>query len=56
MTTDLPGFFEGTEMPTTGWWEVLWPDPAGVLASVGLKPGMEGTVYLDGMRAAVARR
>jgi len=37
----LPGFFEGTEMPTAGWWEALWPDPAGVLAAVGLKPGME---------------
>ena len=24
-----------------GWWEALWPDPAGVLAAVGLKPGME---------------
>ena len=35
-----PGFFEGTEMPTAGWWEALWPDPAGVLAAVGLRPGM----------------
>jgi SAM-dependent methyltransferase len=34
------GFFEGTEMPTAGWWEALWPDPAGVLAAVGLRPGM----------------
>jgi hypothetical protein len=26
--TDRPaGFFEGTEMPTAGWWEALWPDP-----------------------------
>jgi protein-L-isoaspartate O-methyltransferase len=41
MTTDLPGFFEGTEMPTAGWWEALWPDPAGVLAAVGVKPGMD---------------
>src|SRR5438874_8355973 len=39
--SDKPGFFEGTEMHTAGWWEVLWPDPAGVLASVGLKPGMD---------------
>ena len=40
--SDKPrGFFEGTEMPTAGWWEALWPDPAGVLASVGLKPCME---------------
>ena len=28
-------------MPTAGWWEALWPDPASVLASVGLKPGMD---------------
>ncbi len=38
--TPLPGFFEGTEMPTAGWWEALWPDPANVLTSVGLPPGM----------------
>ena len=38
---DYPaGFFPGTEMPTAGWWEALWPDPAGVLAAVGLRPGM----------------
>jgi protein-L-isoaspartate O-methyltransferase len=41
MNSSLPGFFQGTEMPTAGWWEALWPDPAGVLAAVGLKPGME---------------
>ncbi len=35
------GFFEGTEMPAAGWWEALWPDPAGVLAAVGVGPGME---------------
>jgi ubiquinone/menaquinone biosynthesis C-methylase UbiE len=35
------GFFQGTEMPTAGWWEALWPDPAGVLATVGLAPGMD---------------
>jgi 2-polyprenyl-3-methyl-5-hydroxy-6-metoxy-1,4-benzoquinol methylase len=35
------GFFEGTEMPTAGWWEALWPDPAGVLAAVGLRSGMD---------------
>jgi SAM-dependent methyltransferase len=37
----LPGFFKGTEMPTAGWWEALWPDPARVLAQVGITPGME---------------
>lgn len=41
MNNDLPGFFQGTEMPSAGWWEALWPDPAGVLAAVGVKPGME---------------
>lgn len=41
MTSDIPGFFEGTEMPTAGWWEALWPDPTGVLAAVGVKQGME---------------
>jgi SAM-dependent methyltransferase len=41
MTNHPPGFFQGTEMPTAGWWEALWPDPASVLAAVGLKPGME---------------
>jgi ubiquinone/menaquinone biosynthesis C-methylase UbiE len=40
MTSDLPGFFQGTEMPNAGWWEALWPDPAGVLAAVKLRPGM----------------
>jgi SAM-dependent methyltransferase len=40
--TDRPaGFFEGTEMPTAGWWEALWPEPVGVLAAVGTKPGMD---------------
>jgi len=28
-------------MPTAGWWEALWPDPAGVLAAVGIKAGMD---------------
>jgi ubiquinone/menaquinone biosynthesis C-methylase UbiE len=37
----LPGFFKGTEMPTAGWWEALWPDPARVLAQVGITPGMD---------------
>ena len=41
MTDRLSGFFEGTEMPTAGWWDTLWPNPAGVLQAVGLKPGMD---------------
>src|SRR5450759_767753 len=36
----LPGFFKGTEMPTAGWWEALWPDPAMVLNQVGVRAGM----------------
>ena len=39
-TVKPPGFFEATEMPNAGWWEALWPDPAGVLASVGVKSDM----------------
>lgn len=27
-------------MPTAGWWEALWPDPAMVLSQVGVRPGM----------------
>jgi SAM-dependent methyltransferase len=41
MSDKSRGFFEGTEMPIAGWWEALWPDPAGVLASIGLKPRMD---------------
>jgi protein-L-isoaspartate O-methyltransferase len=41
MTDNPSGFFEGTEMPTAGWWEAPWPDPAAVLAKVGIQPGME---------------
>jgi ubiquinone/menaquinone biosynthesis C-methylase UbiE len=41
MTHELPGFFEGTEMPTAGWWETLWPDPTQVLLAVGLTPGID---------------
>jgi len=41
MATKVPGFFQGTEMPNAGWWEALWSDPAGVLAAVGMRPGMD---------------
>jgi hypothetical protein len=41
MSRNPPGFFQGTEMPDAGWWESLWPDPAAVLAAVGVKPGAE---------------
>jgi SAM-dependent methyltransferase len=41
MTSQLPGFFEGTGMPDPGWWEALWPDPAKVLRDVGVTPSMD---------------
>src|SRR5258708_37764406 len=41
MNSNIPGFFPGTEMPIAGWWEALWPDPVGVLSTVGIKSGME---------------
>ena len=27
-------------MPDAGWWQALWPDPAKVLAEMGVEPGM----------------
>ena len=41
MTDHPAGFFEGTEMPTAGWWEALWPTPGDVLIAVGISPTME---------------
>jgi SAM-dependent methyltransferase len=41
MTSGLPGFFQGTEMPDAEWWQALWPDPAAVLAAVGIRSNME---------------
>jgi len=35
------GFFEGTEMPTAGWWEALWSVPRDVLVAVGISSDME---------------
>lgn len=40
MAMSIPAFFQGTGMPDPGWWEALWPDPAGVLAACAVKPGM----------------
>ncbi len=48
MTTTFPGFFEGTEMPTAGWWEALWPNPTGVLAAVGVTRGIEAIDLCSG--------
>ena len=28
-------------MPSAGWWEALWPDPASVLTEVGITSGMD---------------
>ena len=39
--SDLPGFFQGTEMPTAGWWPTLWPNPAGVLRAIGITLGLD---------------
>lgn len=36
----LSGFFKGTELPNTGWWEALWPDPAAVVTKLGVAPGL----------------
>jgi ubiquinone/menaquinone biosynthesis C-methylase UbiE len=41
VATNLPGFFQGTEMPTAGWWEALWPNPAAVLTAVGIVPTID---------------
>jgi ubiquinone/menaquinone biosynthesis C-methylase UbiE len=41
MSGKIPGFFQGTEMPDSGWWEALWPDPAEVLVAVGIARGMD---------------
>jgi ubiquinone/menaquinone biosynthesis C-methylase UbiE len=58
----LPGFFEGTGMPDPGWWEALFPDPAGVLTSVGLTGGSVAVDLCSGdgwftlQMARIARR
>lgn len=41
MSGDLPGFFQGTEMPDATWWQALFPNPAHILSEVGLAPGMD---------------
>ena len=33
-------FFPATAMPDRVWWAVLWPDPEGVVRSLGVEPGM----------------
>jgi SAM-dependent methyltransferase len=62
MTGNPPGFFEGTEMPTAGWWEALWPDPKSVLAAVGVAPDADvidlcsGDGWFTLQMAKIARR
>jgi SAM-dependent methyltransferase len=62
MTSRHPAFFEGTEMPTVGWCETLWPKPARVLEAVGLKRNMDavdlccGDGWFTSEMAKVARR
>jgi 2-polyprenyl-3-methyl-5-hydroxy-6-metoxy-1,4-benzoquinol methylase len=62
MTNRYPAFFEGTEMPTAGWWEALWPKPAPVLEAVGFKRNMDavdlccGDGWFTSEMAKVARR
>jgi ubiquinone/menaquinone biosynthesis C-methylase UbiE len=34
------GFFPATAMPDADWWQAVWPDPAKVLAKMGVEPGM----------------
>jgi len=33
--------FPATMMPDKDWWQALWPDPQGVLHSVGIEPDMQ---------------
>jgi hypothetical protein len=47
----IVGFFPATTMPDADWWQSLWPDPAQVLAEMGVEPGMV-VVYL-GVRSWV---
>jgi SAM-dependent methyltransferase len=41
MSSNLPGFFRGTEMPDATWWQALFPNPAQLLTLVGVAPGMD---------------
>lgn len=36
----IDGLFPATAMPDRDWWSALWPDPEGVLRSLGVVPGM----------------
>ncbi len=34
-------FFPATLMPDKSWWQALWPDPEGVLTTMGIQPDMD---------------
>ena len=36
----IEGFFPATAMPDRDWWAALWPDPKGVVRSLGVEPDM----------------
>ncbi|MER9758490.1 class I SAM-dependent methyltransferase [Mesorhizobium sp. M0138] len=36
----MSAIFPATSMPDRDWWTALWPDPAGLLLSLGVAPGM----------------
>ncbi len=37
----MQGALPATLMPDRDWWQVLWPDPEGVLRAVGVEAGMQ---------------
>src|SRR5262245_15013131 len=37
----IEGFFPATAMPDADWWAALWPQPAKVIANLGIEPGMD---------------
>jgi len=36
----IAGIFPATTMPDADWWQALWPDPAKVIAEMGVEPGI----------------
>ena len=36
----IAGFFPATTMPDPDWWQALWPEPAKILAAMGVQAGM----------------
>ncbi|RUY33250.1 methyltransferase, partial [Mesorhizobium sp. M7A.F.Ca.US.001.04.1.1] len=36
----MSAIFPATSMPDRDWWAALWPDPASLLLSLGVSPGM----------------